>query len=131
MQLRVEYVADFHPSTFMPVLAHKYLLVPNPKEDKDAPDLSSDLKETLPHVFGYEKFVKNVSEWLLVDKHFFDMSGLHCNKIGVSYTAFKHQPARCSSKAQVLVYFHCYNLLPVDLPGIIVLILQLSPKPAS
>lgn len=52
------------------------------------------------HGTGYDKSVKNASEWLLVDKQLFDFSGLHCNKIGVSYTPFRNQEDKCASRAQ-------------------------------
>lgn len=96
MQVKAEYVADFHPSTFIKSekLVHKYLLVPDMK--------------TLPRVRPYgdlshnawrnfKNSVRNMSEWLAVDKSYFDLSGTRCNKIGVSYTAFKYQPHPCDN----------------------------------
>ncbi len=104
-QFRAEYIADFHPSTFMPVLAHKYLMIPHsvPNPPRSTENPTSDLKDMLPHAFNYSSFVNNVSQWLLVDKHYYDFSGMHCNKIGVSYTAFRNQPGNCRSRAQELV----------------------------
>ena len=56
------------------------------------------------NITGYSSSVKNASEWLLVDKQLFDFSGLHCNKIGVSYTAFRNQEDGCTNRAQWYVH---------------------------
>lgn len=37
---------------------------------------------------------------MLIDKSMFDLSGLTCNKIGVSFTAFTNQPNQCQSPVQ-------------------------------
>jgi hypothetical protein len=34
--------------------------------------------------------------WMVLDKNLVDTSGTTCNKVGVSYTAFRHQPNACS-----------------------------------
>lgn len=77
----------------MPVLAHKFLLIPDTKNmDNFSKDWRDEANST-----GYLASVRNASQWLLVDKHRFGLSGYHCNKIGVSYTAFTHQGSKCSS----------------------------------
>ena len=89
----MEYIADFHPNDFMPVLAHKYLLVP------DIRKLNSFSKKWTRKAkdSGLWDSIQNASEWLLVDKHNFGFSGLHCNKIGVSYSAFRNQGDGCTN----------------------------------
>ena len=88
-------MADFYPSTFVKSekLVHKFLLVPDmstvPSSEKSYPDISNAEWDM------FQASVKNVSEWMAIHKDLFDMSGFTCNKIGVSYTAFRHQTNRC------------------------------------
>lgn len=73
----------------MPVLSHKYLLVPNLKLINSAPwSWKNKAKKS-----GMLDSIQRPSEWLLVGKEQFALSGLHCNRIGVSYSAFRNQGA--------------------------------------
>lgn len=45
-----------------------------------------------PHNFG-----TNYSKWMLLERVRFTLDGLECNKIGVSYEAYRGQPNFCSS----------------------------------
>ncbi|XP_019853252.1 PREDICTED: uncharacterized protein LOC109582771 [Amphimedon queenslandica] len=91
--IRAEYIADFYPSDFIQVLNHKYLLVPDISNIETFPsDWVSDAIAS-----GQLDSLYNMSEWLLVGKEHFALSGYHCNKIGVSYSAFTHQTDRCSN----------------------------------
>ena len=77
----------------MPVLAHKYLLIPDYRNITRFPvQWHENAKRIglLPSIF-------NTSEWLLIGKEHFAFSGLHCNKIGVSYSAFRNQFDGCSA----------------------------------
>ena len=94
--MKAEYVADFHPSTFLQSqkLMHRYLLVPDLRTlppRKPFTDLSV-LEWT-----SFKRSINNMSEWMAIEKPFFDMSGYSCNKIGVSYTAFRRQPNSCTN----------------------------------
>lgn len=88
MQLKAEYIADFYPSTFMDAtkLAHRYLLVPD-REHFTRPETSDARKDW--------DSIHNMSEWIAPPKHYFDLTGLSCNKIGVHYSAFRNQGTRC------------------------------------
>ena len=87
-------MADFYPSTFVPSekLVHRYLLVPDMstfQETAPFPDISEE------EWTAFGKSLKNVSEWMAVNKKLFDMSGFKCDKIGVSHTAFRNQNDGC------------------------------------
>ena len=77
----------------MPVLAHKFLLIP---DISDIDTFSKDWRDEA-NMTGYLSSIMNASEWMMVDKHRFGLSGYHCNKIGVSYSAFTHQGSKCHS----------------------------------
>lgn len=96
-QVKVEYVADFHPSTFISTdkLVHRYLLIPNVETLSPDPPFPDVPPQEWKH---FMKSVQNMSEWMAIDKTFFDMSGFSCNKIGVSYSAFRRQPHACARK---------------------------------
>jgi hypothetical protein len=88
--VRVEYIADFHTDDFLPVLVHKFLLIPNATNVNRFPAEWRTEAESS----GLLQSIYNSSEWLLVGKEHFGFTGTHCNKIGVSYTAFRYQGAR-------------------------------------
>lgn len=48
---------------------------------------------------------------MAIDKPYFDMSGFSCNKIGVSYTAFRRQPNSCTNRYGRSVYIYISKLL--------------------
>ncbi len=108
--MKVEYVADFYPSTFLKSqkLMHRFLLIP------DLPTLPNRRPFTDVSSLEWKKFttsVKNMSEWMAIDKPYFDMSGFSCNKIGVSYTAFRRQPNSCTNRYGRSVYIYISKLL--------------------
>lgn len=92
-QIRAEYIADFHANEYMPVLAHKYLLVPDLRTLRYFPKSWKDNARKS----GLLSSLHDPSDWLLVGKERFAMSGLHCNKIGVSHSAFRNQPDKCTN----------------------------------
>ncbi|KAM9971542.1 hypothetical protein ACTFIW_011523 [Dictyostelium discoideum] len=47
-------------------------------------------------VFPYNQ-PNSINTAMLLDQNFFDLSGLTCNKIGVSYSAFQNQPNKCAA----------------------------------
>lgn len=118
----MEYVADFTPAEFVLTekLSNRYFLVPGEKtavlfenfggyESPVDPNIYSYLYNVYPAQPLHEKtsFIKsllNVSEWMLVPKPLFDLEGGTCNKIGVGYTPFRYQEARCQSKLGRYVY---------------------------
>ena len=77
----------------MPVLAHKYLLVPDSKLLQKPPAEWMRWAKSM----GIWESIKKPEEWLAVGKEKFGLSGYHCNRIGVSYQAFRNQPNRCTS----------------------------------
>ena len=94
LQIRAEYIGDFQPNEYMPVLIHKYLLIP----DLELAETLSSIWKSHAKSFGLWQSIHNVSEWLLVGKEHFELSGYFCNKIGVSYTAFRNQGSACTRK---------------------------------
>lgn len=95
--MKVEYVADFYPNTFIPSgkLVHRFLLIPDLKSilpNSPFPDITRHEWDS------FKNSVRNMSEWMAIDKHYFDLSGYSCNKIGVSYTAFRRQPNACQNR---------------------------------
>lgn len=44
-----------------------------------------------------QSFGNNYSKWMLLERVRFTLDGLECNKIGVSYEAYRGQPNFCSS----------------------------------
>ncbi|XP_065833256.1 hapless 2-like isoform X3 [Oscarella lobularis] len=91
------YVGDLLPSKFFGDLTNKYLFVPSMHDPYGKMmDSSNKLKES---EFLRHKQVKNgMREWLLVDKHLVDFSGLTCNRIGLYYEGFASQPGKCRRK---------------------------------
>ena len=93
----MEYVADFHPNTFIKSskLMHRYLLIPHLKT---LPSTKPFADVSINEWNSFKKSIKNMSEWMAIEKPYFDLSGFSCNKIGVSYTAFRHQPNSCRNR---------------------------------
>lgn len=90
-------MADFYPNTFIESekLVHRYLLVPDQTTIPSRKPFG-DIRD--PEWRSFIRSIKNVSEWMAVNKGYFDMSGFSCNKIGVSYTAFRRQPHPCTNR---------------------------------
>lgn len=72
---------DFAPWSDNPVLSEKYLFVPSSPS-------------THPRV------VAGTDYWMLLDRSSADFSGLTCNKIGVSFSAFRYQGGACGNWPQ-------------------------------
>ncbi len=70
--IRVQLVGDFATATKPPLFESKYLAVPKRPRDHKLVDADNPMKNAM-----------------LIDRHNFDFSGRTCNKIGVSYSAFK------------------------------------------
>lgn len=106
-QIKITYIADFNPSQYPSVtkIVHRYLLVP---ADLDkVPNLRNPYTYYKNKVYRGQyyselrKFItslRNVSEWMVVEKDKFDFSRSSCNKIGVGYTAFRYQTDACTSR---------------------------------
>lgn len=83
----------------MPVLAHKFLLIPDLRSVNTFPPAWRAAAQRS----GLLQSIYNASEWMLIGKENFDFSGRHCNRIGVSYTAFRNQQDPCSNRLGRLV----------------------------
>jgi len=81
--LNLQLVGDLATARSPYSFESRYLAVPN------SPASHARVNEELP-----------LQSAMLIDKSFFDLSGLTCNKIGVSYTAFKRQTQECESPTQ-------------------------------
>eukprot|EP00930_Biecheleria_cincta_P034836 TRINITY_DN2401_c0_g1_i2.p1 TRINITY_DN2401_c0_g1~~TRINITY_DN2401_c0_g1_i2.p1 ORF type:complete len:869 (-),score=148.64 TRINITY_DN2401_c0_g1_i2:137-2686(-) len=80
--LQLELVGDFATATAPHRFESKYLVVPN----RPTSNARVDSKNPLRHA-------------MLVDRSMFDLSGMTCDKIGVSYPAFKYQAQACNKPA--------------------------------
>ncbi|ONK59192.1 uncharacterized protein A4U43_C08F3930 [Asparagus officinalis] len=78
--LRVNLVGDFVGYTSIPSFEDFYLVTPRL------------VAAGQPQSFG-----NNYSKWMLLERVRFTLDGLECNKIGVSYEAYRGQPNFCSS----------------------------------
>lgn len=106
----MEYIADFNPSEFVQTarLATRYLLVPDSsilKRSSQPPPVYHG--QTAYDLNMFISSLKNVSEWMAVPKTMFDLTRTSCDKIGVGYTAFRTQTARCTSKMGRSVIHNC------------------------
>ena len=111
MQVKAEYIADFHPDTFTKVasLTSKYVVLP------DIEDIRVKAKKD-PKVWEYLRetnqigFLHDPKEWLAVDQTLVTLpgGGNSCNKMGVTYTDFRYMPEFCSDKAG-----RCMCLTPI------------------
>mmetsp|Transcript_60799 Transcript_60799/g.131912 ORF Transcript_60799/g.131912 Transcript_60799/m.131912 type:complete len:595 (-) Transcript_60799:76-1860(-) len=80
--LRVQLVGDLATATAPHSFASRYLVVPSYPAGHPRVNVERPLENAM-----------------LVDRSAFDLSGLECNKVGVSYTAFKRQREKCESPA--------------------------------
>lgn len=111
-QVKAEYIADFNPSEFVQTakLANRYLLVP----DSDILSLQNPppkvyyAQSPIEHAQFIDSF-RNASEWMAVPKTMFDLTRSSCDKIGVGYSAFKHQATKCTTKMGRSVMY--YNVM--------------------
>lgn len=73
-------LGDFARPAETPNLEFKYLTVPSSPAN-------------------HERVLAGVAEWMLIDRSLFTTDGTECNKIGVSYSAFRHESDRCAKRA--------------------------------
>lgn len=57
-----------------------------------------------------------MDDWMLIDRHQSDFSGRTCNKIGVSYTAFRVQHDGCLQPPERWVFGRQAPLVNTSLP---------------
>ena len=99
MQVKAEYIADFHPDTFTKAsgLATKFVIIPDiediQQKIKKDKNVEKDLKKS-----GEYPFLQNMAEWLAVDQKFVSLTeGGGCNKMGVTWSDFRWQSDVCSN----------------------------------
>eukprot|EP00911_Craspedida_sp_UC1_P001627 UC1_evm1s1234 len=99
-RMRVKYLGDFALTRQLEDLTSMLLLEPEPSSVADGSG------------YTHEQVVAGLPEWLLVDKTAVDLNGGTCNKIGVSYSAFRHhgQAGGCFESAG-----NCLKYQPRDL----------------
>lgn len=73
-------LGDFAPWAETPNLEYKYLTVPSSPAN-------------------HARVLAGSAEWMLLDRSLFTTDGSECNKIGVSYSAFRHDSNACRKKA--------------------------------
>ncbi|CAL9191097.1 unnamed protein product [Musa hybrid cultivar] len=78
--LRVNLIGDFVGYTSLPSFEDFYLVIPRSGPPGQPENLG-----------------QNFSRWMLLERVRFSLDGLECNKIGVSYEAYRNQPTFCSS----------------------------------
>lgn len=78
------FVGDFAPPQAPVELSGKYLLVPEMRA------LSTEAAAAHPQL----KHGGGPEDWMLLDKTHFALDGTVCNKIGVGYSAFRHQSGK-------------------------------------
>ncbi len=93
-------LGDFAPWQEPAELSGKYLFVPAVPRDH-------------PRVAG------GTANWMLIDKEAAEFGGDTCNKIGVSFPAFRYEPGRCSRPPNSCLHnqlddFHNKDLLKVS-----------------
>jgi len=69
-------IGDFLPSTEIRSFSNYYLLIPS-------------------YPSNHPMVIQGPLNWLLIPKEYFSLDGRECNKIGVSYSAFRNQQNRC------------------------------------
>ncbi|XP_065919343.1 hapless 2-like [Dysidea avara] len=102
-RLKAEYIGDLQGNQRALGLSYKMLITP----DLDPFVNISDITH-LPSI------ARNRSEWLLVDKHRVDLSGLFCDTIGVSYKAFRNQPGLCTNRFEACLQNQPHQLWAED-----------------
>lgn len=73
-------MADFYPNTFIESekLVHRYLLVPDQTTIPSRKPFG-DIRD--PEWRSFIRSIKNVSEWMAVNKGYFDMSGFRVTRL--------------------------------------------------
>jgi hypothetical protein len=93
-------VGDYYPAQPAPELNHLFLMIPS----RPASD---------PLV------LQGQSTWMLINPSQITFSGLECNKIGVSYSAFQTQPDKCRQVVGSCLQNQLYHLYQDDLDYIV------------
>ncbi|WCJ26182.1 hapless 2 [Euphorbia peplus] len=96
--LRVNLIGDFVGYTSLPSFEDFYLVVPRQGASGQPQDLG-----------------RNFSMWMLLERVRFTLDGVDCNKIGVSYEAFKGQPNFCSSPFWSCLHNQLWNFKEADI----------------
>ena len=101
LQVKAEYIADFHPDSFTKAssLLSKYVIIPDIDDVRRKIQKDRSLGAKL-RTMGEAHFMTNSSEWLVVDQNMVTLGGggNACDKMGVSYSDFKWQADFCSNK---------------------------------
>ena len=97
--VEVSIEGDFAPWEGTHSFQHQYLVVPSVCDDV------SKCGARLADAPG---------KWMLVDKSRFTLDGSTCNKIGVSYTAFRSQGQRCDVPVQSCLGGQLHDLYALD-----------------
>lgn len=67
---------------------------------EEQPDLGATKMLFVPsQPTSHSRYQAGTASWLLVDKNEVTIDGTECNKVGTSYSAFKHQSSRCDNVA--------------------------------
>jgi hypothetical protein len=94
------FIGDFAPPQAPKVLSGYYLMVPEIR------GMTTTAAGLHPQIVSHGIGPKS---WMLVEKEQFGLDGTQCNKIGVGYTAFRHQAAICNQQ-----FDSCLNNQPQD-----------------
>ncbi|CAJ1429745.1 unnamed protein product [Effrenium voratum] len=97
-QLRAELVGDLATAVAPQRFESKYLAVPSRPAGHERVDASQPLRTAM-----------------LLDRSLFDLSGRTCDKIGVSFTAFRYQPEACNRPAGSCLFSQLENFYLQDL----------------
>ncbi|EGR34043.1 hypothetical protein IMG5_026080 [Ichthyophthirius multifiliis] len=81
----VKIIGDFFPTQPPPVYNNVYLVRPTPNR----PQANNELRV---------RVLEGISNWMLIEKNQFTLDGTECNKIGVSYAAFRRENGSCSKQ---------------------------------
>ncbi|PHT57955.1 Protein HAPLESS 2 [Capsicum baccatum] len=95
--LRVNLVGDYVGYTDLPSLEDLYLVIPRQGGPGQPQNLGS-----------------NFSMWMLLERVWFTLDGVECNKIGVGYDAFNAQPDFCSAPFWSCLHNQLWNFWDAD-----------------
>ncbi|XP_062503762.1 hapless 2-like isoform X2 [Corticium candelabrum] len=94
-----QYLGDLLPSQQFTDLTYRYLFVPSLYDPYGSRLNGSNKLHLNPTQFRKHQLVRNgMHDWMLVEKHLVDFSGLTCNRVGMYYEGFAKQPGKCRRK---------------------------------
>ncbi|XP_062502585.1 hapless 2-like [Corticium candelabrum] len=98
-KVRAKWIGDLDIPEKLHDLSQKFLLIPSDQTYGEA-DHTDTINNVTYTSSAHFKAMQDAGskEWLFIDKSMFDFTGSKCNKIGVSYEAFKFQENRCYDK---------------------------------